>query len=119
MLSDDMPVLWITLNPADLRSTLVMEIAGTVYEDSNQTNSSSEFNRVTATMNPVAVALFFNSICEGVFGHFLAAGEFHQFIGGVQEVVANSTLNEYEFELLTKRRTDDLLQKSCSRKCLR
>lgn len=119
MLSDGMPVLWITLNPSDLRSTLVMELAGMVYEDSNQANSLNEFNRVTATMNPVAVALFFNAIWEGVFGHLLAASKFHQFIGGVQEVVANSTLNEYELKLLTKRRTDDLLQKSTSRKRLR
>lgn len=119
MLSDGMPVLWITLNPSDLRSTLVMELAGMVYEDRNQADSLNEFNRVTATTNPVAVALFFNAIWEGVFGHLLAAGEFHQFIGGVQEEVANSTLNEYEFKLLTKRRTDDLLQKSSSRKRLR
>ncbi|WP_375449088.1 hypothetical protein [uncultured Nostoc sp.] len=74
MLSDGMPVLWITINPSDLQSTLVLILAGMRYEDNGVNNSAEAFARMTATMNPVAVARFFEATCRGIFEHLLAAG---------------------------------------------
>ena len=74
MLSNRMPVLWITINPFDLRSTLVLILAGMRYEDNGVNNSVEVFARMTATMNPVAVTRFFEAICRSIFEYLLAAG---------------------------------------------
>lgn len=69
-----MPVLWITINPFDLQSTLVLIFAGMRYKDNGVNNSVEAFARMTATMNPVAVARFFKATYCGIFEHLLAAG---------------------------------------------
>ncbi len=74
MINDGMPVLWITLNPSALQSFLVLVLAGVRYESSESNGTADAFVRATATMNPVAVARFFEAICTGIFEHLLAAG---------------------------------------------
>ena len=43
-------------------------------EDSRNSNTADAFARATVTMNPIAVAQFFETICTGIFEHLLAAG---------------------------------------------
>ena len=74
MISDGMLVLWITLNPSDLQCFLVLILAGVQCEDSRNSNTADAFARATATMNPIVVAQFFETICTGIFEHLLAAG---------------------------------------------
>lgn len=74
MVNYGMPVLWITLNPSDLRSFLVLVLAGMRFVDNDQNISADLFAQTTATMNLVAVAKFFEATCTGIFEHLLAAG---------------------------------------------
>lgn len=74
MLSDGIPVLWITINPSDLQSTLVLILAGMRYQDNGINNSAEVLARKTAIMNPVAVTYFFEATCHGIFEHLLVAG---------------------------------------------
>ena len=74
MLSDRMSMLWITINPSDLQSTLVLIFADIRYKDNGVNNSAEAFARLTATMNPVAMARFFEATCRSIFEHLLAAG---------------------------------------------
>ena len=64
MITDGMPTLWITINPADLQCPLVMRLAGVELDLGSDV--ASVFARKTATMNPVAVAKFFHIICKAV-----------------------------------------------------
>ena len=73
MVANGMPVLWITINPADLRCPLVIRLAGVKHELSSKIQST--FHCKTATINPVAVAKFFNIICNVVFILLFAAGQ--------------------------------------------
>ncbi len=74
MISDGMSTIWITLNPSDLRSFLVLILAGMRLDDSGSSTFAKEFNQATAVMNPVAVAQFFEATCTGFFKHLLATG---------------------------------------------
>ena len=55
MINDGMPTLWITLNPSDLQSPLILLFAG-VQLDPNFTDTiTKHLRQSTAVMNPVAV----------------------------------------------------------------
>ena len=72
MITDGMPLLWITFNPSDLRSPIVFSLAGVSLPVSD--GAASAFKTATATMNPVAIATFFDETCKAIFDHLLAAG---------------------------------------------
>ncbi len=72
MVTRDMPPFWATFNPSDLRSPIVLSLAGVAVGCSESTTSA--FRHATATMNPVAVATFFHETCRGIFNHLLRAG---------------------------------------------
>ena len=72
MITDGMPLLWITFNPSDLRSPIVLLLAGVSLPMSD--GAASAFKTATATMNPVAIATFFDETCKAIFDHLLAAG---------------------------------------------
>ena len=74
MISDGMLVLWITLNPSDFRSFLVLVLAGVRYESSESNRTADAFAFATATMNLLAIAQFFEAICTSIFKHLLATG---------------------------------------------
>lgn len=67
-----MPMLWIIINFSNLRSTLVSIFAGIKYKNNGVNNSTEAFARITATINPVAIACFFEATCHGIFKHLLA-----------------------------------------------
>lgn len=73
IVNDGMPALWITLNPFDLKSTMVLKLAGVCLETDGVNKAISNIHATTVTMNPVAVAQFFAAICNGIFEHLLAA----------------------------------------------
>ena len=74
MISDGMPVVSIILNPSDLRSFWVLVIAGMRYESSESKDKEDGFAHFTKTMNPVAVAQYFEAIYTSIFEHLLALG---------------------------------------------
>ncbi len=69
MVIRDMPPFWATFNPSDLRSPIVLSLAGVAIGCSESITSA--FCHATATMNPVPVATFFHEICRGIFNHLL------------------------------------------------
>lgn len=69
-----MPVLRIIINPFDFQSTLVFIFADMQYEENSVNNSIEAFAKMTAIMNPIAIARFFKAICYDIFEHLLAAG---------------------------------------------
>ena len=69
-----MAAFWLTINPADLRSVLVLKLAGVEVSCDDLSSEAQKIRQVTARMNPVAVAQFFHQICTGVFNVLLAAG---------------------------------------------
>ncbi len=73
MLNDGIPVLSITINSSDLRSPLVLILAGMRYELNGANTFAEAFARMTAIMKPVAVARSFKATYLGIFEHFLAA----------------------------------------------
>ena len=44
------------------------------YKNNGVNNSAKVFARMIATMNPIALACFFETTCHGIFEHLLAAG---------------------------------------------
>jgi hypothetical protein len=77
-----MPAFWITINPSDLRSPLVIILAGVEYSDDILSASNSAIRGATATSNPVAVASFFHYICTAVLEGLFASGRHHTGILG-------------------------------------
>ena len=73
MVNNGMPALWITLNPLDLKSPLVLSLAGVELPINGncENQTASSLRSAAATMNPVAVAQFFQSICSAIFEHLL------------------------------------------------
>lgn len=63
-----MPAFWLTINPADLRCPLVLCLAGIELSLDDLSQEAQRIRRPTATMNPVAVAQFFHTVCTGIFG---------------------------------------------------
>ena len=74
MVSERMPTFWITLNPSNLQSLLVLTFAGVHLEFSITDATAKYLQESTAAMNPVAMAQFFNTTCQGIFKHLLQAG---------------------------------------------
>ena len=75
MVNNGMPVLWITVNPSDLKSVMVLTLAGVQMSDANVGSEiASCFRAATATINPVAVAQFFEATCAAVFDGLLHDG---------------------------------------------
>ncbi len=72
MITNGMPVLWITFNLSDLRCPIVLWLAGIRLPVSD--NTASAFKIATAIMNLVTIATFFNEIYTAIFDHFVAAG---------------------------------------------
>ncbi len=64
MITNRMPVLWITFNLSDLRYPIILWLAWIRLPVSD--NTISAFKTATATMNPVAIATFFNKICTAI-----------------------------------------------------
>ena len=85
MVNHGMPALWITLNPSDLKSTLVLTLAGVQISESQSPNqNATSFYSAVATMNPIAVAQFFETICSAVFENLLSSDAIHSgFLGPV------------------------------------
>lgn len=74
ILSNKMLVLWITINFYDLQSTLILILAGMWFKDKYVNNFAEAIARITAIINLVAMARFFEATCRGIFKHLLAAG---------------------------------------------
>ena len=75
MVDHGMPALWITINPSDLKSPLVLTLAGVEILDANhRAQSVSYLYAATATMNPIAVAQFFEATCSAIFDYLLHHG---------------------------------------------
>lgn len=75
MVSNGMPALWLTLNPSDLRSPLVLSLAGVKLDPALlDTTAIKNLQESTATMNSVAIAQSFDVICKEIFEYLLAAG---------------------------------------------
>ncbi|KAJ5215209.1 uncharacterized protein N7498_001616 [Penicillium cinerascens] len=72
-----MPASWITINPSDLRSPLVIILAGVEYSGGILSASNSAIRGATATSNPVAVASFFHHVCTAVLEGLFASGSDH------------------------------------------
>ena len=70
-----MAAYWMTVNPTDLNSPIVILLAGVSLSCDELSAEARRIRRVTAQMNPVAVAQFFHHICAGVFDALLAAGK--------------------------------------------
>ena len=73
--SDGMPGYSLTVNPADLNSPIIVILAGVALSCDELRTEARKIRRVTAQMNPVAVAQFFHHICTGMFDALLAAGK--------------------------------------------
>jgi hypothetical protein len=73
--SHGMPGYWLTINPADLNNPIVIVLAGVSLSCDELSTEARRIRRVTAQMNPVAVAQFFHHICTGMFDALLAAGK--------------------------------------------
>ncbi len=69
-----MSIIWITLNPSDFHSPLVLIFAGVRLKDSGSSTSAKEIKQATVVMNPMAILQFFKAICTSIFKHLLAAG---------------------------------------------
>jgi len=66
--SHGMAGVWLTINPADLTCPIVVRLAGVTLSSDELSTEARRIRRLTAQMNPVAVAQFFHHICVGVFG---------------------------------------------------
>jgi hypothetical protein len=70
-----MPGVWLTINPADLTCPIVVTLAGITLSSDELSTEARMIRRLTAQMNPVAVAQFCHHLCVGVFDTLLAAGK--------------------------------------------
>jgi hypothetical protein len=88
--SEGMPAFWITLNPSDLKSPLVLVLAGIEQTFDTTTEGmvdeiGSRTQQKVATMNPVAVAQFFDRVIKGVFDILFQANDSNQ-LGALGDV---------------------------------
>lgn len=72
MVRNGMLIIWMMLNPNDLKSKLVLMLARVQYEIDSR--ATANIHAATVTMNPVAIAQFFSATCKGIFDHLLAFG---------------------------------------------
>jgi hypothetical protein len=68
-----MPAFWVTINPTDLQSPLVLNLAGVELPLDGLSEDIQRIRHHTATMNPAAVAQFFYTVCSGIFEALLQA----------------------------------------------
>ena len=54
------------INLFDLGSTLILVLLGMQYKNNCVNNFAKAFIRITATMNPIAVACFFEATCYSI-----------------------------------------------------
>jgi Helitron helicase-like domain at N-terminus len=66
---------WLTINPSDLRDPLVLKLAGVTIPQDGLKKTNVAFRRKTATMNPAAIATFFNTVCTGIFEALISPDE--------------------------------------------
>jgi Helitron helicase-like domain at N-terminus len=66
---------WLTINPSDLRDPLVLKLAGVTIPQDGLKKTNAAFRRKTATMNPAAIATFFNKVCTGIFEALISPDE--------------------------------------------
>src|SRR6266480_671483 len=71
---DGMPVIWLTINPSDLRNSLVLILAGIEIPGDAMPVANAAIRHAAATSNPVAVAQFFNHICKAIFDGLIQSG---------------------------------------------
>ena len=64
MITDRIPILWITINPTDLQYLFVICLAR--VELDLESDVAPVFARKTAIINPVTMAKFFDIICKAV-----------------------------------------------------
>lgn len=55
MLNDEIPILQITFNPADLQNSIVLALAGKKFKVIKIKNSAIKFTQIIAIINPIAV----------------------------------------------------------------
>ena len=76
--------LWIILNTLNHKSFTTLIFANIRYKDLENKNTTNAFAYATITMNPIAVAQFFESISINITNHLLATGSnYGGFIGHV------------------------------------
>lgn len=73
MISDRMSTIWITLNPSNLWSFLILILAKVQLGDNSSNAFAEEFKQATAIINLMAIAQFFEAIYTSIFKRFLAA----------------------------------------------
>ena len=72
-----MPAFGITINPSDLRSHLVLTLAGVEIPGDNLGAANAAIRDAVATSNPVAVADFFHCVCQAILRGLLATNSDH------------------------------------------
>lgn len=73
ILSDEILVLWITINSSDLWSAFVLIFVGIRYKNNCVNNFTEVFARMIAIIYFVAVFDFFKANCRGIFEYLLTA----------------------------------------------
>lgn len=73
MISNGISPIWVTLNVSDFCSFLILILAEVQLENNGLVISTGEFGKITAIMNPVAVAQFFEAACTSIFKRLFAA----------------------------------------------
>lgn len=68
-----MPILWIMINLSDLQSLLLLIFASILYKLNGLNTFAEIFAKITITMNPIAIARFFETTGNGILEHLLAA----------------------------------------------
>lgn len=66
-----MLVLWITLNPSDLKNKLVLTLAGMRLDINQESIITANIHSAMATMNLIAVAQLFEVTCSAIFNNLL------------------------------------------------
>ncbi len=64
--------LWITINPSNLRCSLVLKLLGIPLSGATNQTAFKKMQDHVATMNPVAVAQFFHITCVAIINHLIA-----------------------------------------------
>jgi Helitron helicase-like domain at N-terminus len=57
---------WLTANPSDLNNPLVIRLAVVTLPNDMFSKSTAALRNRAATMNPAAVAIFFDKVCSGI-----------------------------------------------------
>jgi hypothetical protein len=82
-----MPAFWLTINPAGLRSPLVLCLAGIELSLDDFSQEAHRIRHLTATMNPVAVVQSFHAICTGILMHSCVLAPARMVFWGVYQTI--------------------------------